>query len=280
MNAVPSQKELRALVIKMIPEWSEDALMDFNYLEGGFTNNNFVFERVHRNLTKKYVLRSPIMAQPLQDRASEFSIYQSLGPNISPELMAFDAESGAMITCYTEGELLVDLPSDCYEADKLVGYIRRLHYALPKTEKCYDLSALMKAYVPTFSEKDFPEVKKLNQHIPCHNDLNPWNIIVNSDTWITLDWESFGLNDPIFDIVTLCVGLKSSDKTLCDSVEQYCGHLDSIRLFHNLLSFWLREWGWAKHQISHGNNKTGIIEQERISSARLKELAKSRSLRP
>jgi len=278
MNLVPSEKELRALVIKIIPAWNEDKLMGFNYLEGGFTNNNFVFERVHRNVTKKYVLRSPIMAQPLHDRANELHLYQSLKENISPDLITFDQDSGAMITCYTEGELLVDSPPDCYEPDKLVEYIQRLHRALPKTENCYDLSALMKAYVPTFIEKDFPEVKKLNQQIPCHNDLNPWNIIVNSDKWITLDWESFGLNDPIFDIVTLCVGLKSTDKKLCDSVEQYCGNLDSTRLFHNLLSFWLREWGWAKHQISHGNNKTGIIEQERISSARLKELVNSRSL--
>ena len=80
MNIVPNEKELRAQIIKMLPEWSEDSLSGFKYLDGGFTNNNFVFERRYRNLTKKYVLRSPIMAQPLQNRDNEFDLYQSLDP--------------------------------------------------------------------------------------------------------------------------------------------------------------------------------------------------------
>ena len=126
---------------------------------------------------------------------------------------------------------------------------------------------------------NFPELRNLEQDVSCHNDLNPWNIIVNSTTWVTLDWESFGLNDPVFDVVTLCMGLNSTDKVLKDSVEQYCGTLDPIRLFDNLISFWLREWGWAKHQISMANKKNGIIDQERISYAKLKELANTRSLR-
>ena len=279
MNTVPSEKELRALINKMIPEWRPDSLSAFKYLDGGFTNNNFVFEHCYRNLTKKYVLRSPIKAQPLQSRSYEFHIYQSLNSDISPDLIAFDTDSGAMITRYVEGELLVDCPSSLHQPDKLVGYIKSLHTSLPRTEKRYDLSSLMSAYVPKFNETDFPELRKLEQYVSCHNDLNPWNIIVNSATWVTLDWESFGLNDPVFDVVTLCMGLNSTDTVLKDSVEQYCGTLDPIRLFHNLISFWLREWGWAKHQISQGNKKIGIIEQERTSYAKLKELASTRSLR-
>ena len=278
MNTVPDEKELRALIVKMLPEWCEDSLLGFKYLDGGFTNNNFVFERRYRKITKKYVLRSPVIAQPMQNRVNEFQLYQSLEAKISPDLIAFDTDSGAMITCYAEGELLVDCPSSYHEPDMLVGYIKSLHSSLPRTEKCYDLSSLMSAYVPTFNETDFPEIRKLEQYVSCHNDLNPWNIIVNSSTWVTLDWESFGLNDPVFDVVTLCLGLNSTDTVLKDSVEQYCGTLDPIRLFHNLISFWLREWGWAKHQISMANKKNGIIDQERISYAKLKELANTRSL--
>ena len=274
-----SEKELRASIIKLIPEWTEESILGFKYLDGGFTNNNFVFQRRYRNVIEKYVLRSPISPQPLQNRAYELDLYQSLAANISPELIAFDTSSGAMITRYAEGELLIDCPPNYHEPDNLVGYIKSLHKVLPRTEKCYDLSSLMSAYVPEFNQRDFPEIGRLEQDVPCHNDLNPWNIIVNPITWITLDWESFGLNDPVFDIVTLCVGLKSTDKTLYDSVEQYCGTLDPIRLFHNLLSFWLREWGWAKYQISRGNTKIGIIEQERSSHARIKELADPRLLK-
>tara|TARA_B100000886_G_C20022822_1_gene326623 strand:- start:44 stop:460 length:417 start_codon:yes stop_codon:yes gene_type:complete len=137
----------------------------------------------------------------------------------------------------------------------------------------------MLAYVPTFNENDFPEIRRLKQHTICHNDLNPWNIIVRAPTWVTLDWESFGLNDPVFDVVTLCMGLNLKDKALKDSVEQYCGAVDLGRLNDNLLSYWLREWGWAKYQVSRGNRKIGIIEQERSSYARIKELANSRPLR-
>ena len=263
----------------MIPEWREDSLLGFKYLEGGFTNNNFVFERGHCNVTEKYVLRSPVIDQPLQNRVDEFLLYQSLADNISPELIAFDVDSGAMITCYVEGRLLVDSPPGHHEPDKLVGYIRTLHNVLPRTEKCYDLSNLMSAYVPKFNERDFPEIRKLEQDVSCHNDLNPWNIVVDSPTWVTLDWESFGLNDPVFDIVTLCMGLNLTDKALNDSVEQYCGTLDPRRLYDNQLCFWLREWGWAKHQVSKGNTKIGIIAQERLSYAKIKELANFRSLK-
>ncbi len=279
MNIVPNERELRAKIIMMIPEWSEDSLSGFKYLDGGFTNNNFVFERHYGNLTKKYVLRSPVIAQPLQSRVNELELYQSLGANISPDLLAFDADSGAMITCYVEGQLLVDSSPGHHEPDKLARYIKSLHSVLPSTEKPYDLSGLMLAYMPTFNERDFSEIRRLEQYASCHNDLNPWNIIVNSPTWVTLDWESFGLNDPVFDIVTLCMGLNLTDKALNDSVEQYCGTLDPRRLHDNLLCFWLREWGWAKYQVSKGNTKIGIIEQERSSYARIKELAKFRSLK-
>ena len=263
----------------MLPEWSEDSLSRFKYLHGGFTNNNFVFERRYNNLTKRYVLRSPMIAQPLQNRVNEFSLYQSLRAGISPDLLAFDANSGAMITRYIEGQLLVDSPPGHHEPDKLARYIKSLHRSLPGTEKPYDLSGLMSAYVPKFNERDFPEIRKLEQDVSCHNDLNPWNIVVTSTTWVTLDWESFGLNDPVFDVVTLCMGLNLTDKALKDSVEQYCGTMDPKRLHDNQLCFWLREWGWAKYQVSKGNTKIGIIEQERMSYARIKELANSRPLR-
>ena len=276
-NIVPNEKELRARIIKMLPEWHEDSLSGFKYLDGGFTNNNFVFERRYRNLTKKYVLRSPVAAQPMQSRLNEFKLYQSLEANISPKLLAFDTDSGAMITCYVDGPLLCDSRPSHHEPDNLARYIKSLHSALPSTEKSYDLLSLMSAYVPTFNERDFPEIKRLKPLASCHNDLNPWNIIVNSPTWVTLDWESFGLNDPVFDVVTLCMGLNFTDKALKDSVEQYCGALDPRRLHLNLLSFWLREWGWAKYQISIGNTKTGIIRQERLSYARIKDMARFRS---
>ena len=272
-SRMPTERELKAQIIKMLPEWSEDSLSSFNYLQGGFTNNNFVFERRYSNLTKKYVLRSPIIAQPLQNRVNEFHLYQSLKDGISPELLAFDADSGAMITCYIEGQLLVDSPPGHHEPDKLARYIKNLHRSLPSTDKSYDLSGLMSAYVPEFKERDFPEIRKLEQDVSCHNDLNPWNIVVTSTTWVTLDWESFGLNDPVFDIVSLCMGLNLTDKALNDSVEQYCGALDSRRVRDNLICFWLREWGWAKYQVSRGNTKIGVIEQERSSYDRIKELA-------
>ena len=276
---VPDERELRAQIIKMLPEWSNDSLSGFKYLDGGFTNNNFVFERRYRNLTKKYVLRSPAISQPLQNRVNEFDLYQLLETSVSPDLLAFDTDSGAMITCYVEGQLLVDSPPGNHEPDKLARYIKGLHCALPNTEKSYDLSGLLAAYVPTFNVRDFSAIKRLERYAPCHNDLNPWNIIVQSPTWVTLDWESFGLNDPVFDIVTLCMGLNLTDKALKDSVEQYCGTLDPRRVQDNLICFWLREWGWAKYQVSRGNKKIGIIEQEKSSYARIKELTNFRPLK-
>ena len=108
--------------------------------------------------SEKICLSTPVRAQPLQNRVNELYIYQSLADNISPELIAFDTDSGAMITCYVEGQLLVDSPPVHHEPDKLVGYIRTLHNALPRTDKFYDLPNLMSAYVPEVNERDFPEI--------------------------------------------------------------------------------------------------------------------------
>ena len=64
------------------------------------------------------------------------------------------------------------------------------------------------------SRRDLPEQT-------THNDLNPWNILCATDGWRTLDWEWVGTNDPLFDLVTLGLGVQVDHPTLVEMARDY-----------------------------------------------------------
>ena len=108
----------------------------------------------------------------------------------------------------------------------------------------------------------------------CHNDLNPWNIIrSDDDRWVTLDWEWFGENDPIFDLVTLHQGLSLDDAILVELAGELLGNSQPQstrrRVRDAVAAFWLREYAWANAEVANGNDRDEIREQIRLSSEKL-----------
>ena len=155
------------------------------------------------------------------------------------------------------------------------AHAHRIHHCLPDAHRTYDLEKINAEYwindtPPTVVRNPPPELL-----ISCHNDLNPWNVIVTRDGWVTLDWEFVGGNDPLFDLVSLHQGLALTHETLRPFALAYLGtEPESFeqRLHSVQMAYWSRELGWAHFQIEQGNQRPEIYEQLRSSEAALESL--------
>ena len=247
----------------------------FEYLSGGYSNRNF---RVERN-AEAFVLRLPTRDRPYVDRGHEESFYRSNHRVRVPELVAFDGVTGNMLTCFESGPLLSDAE---VAHDLLIDYLLSLHAGLPDSGRRYDPMALAREYLlvgrPPGWVRRLAESSVWSPPVtaPCHNDLNPWNIVLKeSGRWVTLDWEWFGDNDPLFDLVTLHQGLALDDDLLSAMAERFAPGTIDERLGACLLAYWLREYAWAHAELSLGNVRDEIQTQLANTATKLKRFQSS-----
>jgi len=254
---------------RLRPSWALDSITDVAFLPGGYSNENFVF----RYQAQKYVLRIPRRAQPYVDHVQESRWYAKLPAHLTALPLAFEEKSGLMLTPWIEGKLLIDAWPDLNE-EHLIGYLQRLHQQLPATIRRYDVGELLAAYGCVGPEFTAESVASEALQ-PSHNDLNPWNILVTPTGWITLDWEFAGLNDPLFDLVSLHQGLNLSAENLPELAARLLrkSELDpdiSQRLSAAQRSYWLREFAWADFQLREGNRRAEIVAQKTQAASKLK----------
>ena len=256
---MPNASIIKA-IRQLMPTWQATDITSIEYLSGGYSNTNYAFNHA----SCRYVLRIPQVHQPYVDRVQEAVIYEQLPAGIGIRAIAASVETGAMITPWVEGPLLADV-GDKFSLATLAKYLQRLHTALPINNRHYDLERIdTEFWLPETPPFTAPETTHGNM-ITCHNDLNPWNIIVTEQGWVTLDWEFVGLNDPLFDVVTLHQGLELNTATLNELVALYFGTEDpshSLRTSNALRSFWIRELGWAQFQLQAGNTREEIVVQK------------------
>jgi hypothetical protein len=260
-------------VIALCPTWNPGHLANFQFLPGGYSNQNYQFR--HRD--ELFVLRVPDRTRPFNDRELEQAFYGSSPRILVPEIEAFDASTGVMISRWQSGPLLCDTRVD---PNSLVPYLKSLHRDLPPCPRRYDPVASARAQLSIgVPEKAIVEQAAALVWTPpdtavCHNDLNPWNIICTpSGEWMTLDWEWLAVNDPLFDLVTLHQGLFLDDDILEELSESLLGDaLSDERLRVCMNAFWLREYAWAHAELSQGNDRDEIHDQLRTSSRKLANL--------
>ncbi len=269
---------LTGIVSVLMPSWRAQDIGPFEYLSGGYSNENYRFAHAD----EWYVLRVPDRERPFVDREHEAKFYRQRPAVRTAELIALDRSSGFLITRFEDGVLLCDAQP---AIDRIADYARQLHAGLPASGRHYDPIALAREYLSEGSPPAW--IRQLADRlawrpsltIPCHNDLNPWNIIQpESGAWVTLDWEWFGDNDPLFDLVTLHQGLGLDWVSLYELAARYLdGPVDGERLQYCLNAFWLREYAWAHAERFHGNGRPEIEGQIANSAERLREFQSSSS---
>jgi thiamine kinase-like enzyme len=274
-------RALRATACRLMPDWSISELDEFHYLPGGYSNDNYRF----RYRSRHYVLRVPLNPKAEIDWRREHDFYRQPGGILRPGLVAMDTHDGTMISRWVTGELLSDARPD---NARLVTYTQNLHVNLAATatppERRYDPIQLARDYL-AIAPRQVPAMVAAQLHglefnpaasTLCHNDLNPWNVIAPAaevGTWVTLDWECPGLNDPVFDLVTLHQGLGRNMEELTALTEQLLQtQPDAERIASNLRAFWLREFCWAFAAWHQGNEREEIAEQMRNAEGQLAAL--------
>lgn len=302
---------LQETVQRLMPAWDQ-AIEDVQYLEGGYANANYRFSYSG----ERFVLRKPIPATLLssqQDTQAQTSaggltseirfralLKKQATLPIAP-LIAADVTCGEMITGFIDGRLLAEQKPSPEQA---CAYLSQLHEQLahvPVSES-YNLPSLISYWLP----QPPPWLERyLEDHSDwqlltdgplqcCHNDLNPWNILLSSEqpqAWTTLDWETASLAHPVFDAVTLHQGIAAALAEIevgaaaheiglnaatpeWPSLSEFCdlalAQPVSAELTKAALrSYWLREFAWAAAQLRQGSQNQAIAAQERLAQQQL-----------
>lgn len=238
------------------------------FLEGGWSNQNFLVSLDDR----KAVLR-------IKNRLTEPVGFESryFDNDLTPVLLAYDNITGDMITEYVEGRLLVESPIDPITA---ALYMQELHRYIPKYIRPYSVHLKINSYLVN-GKLDDPIAdiyEKLDWQpkwlTACHNDLNDWNVLKTDDGFCTLDWESAGENDPIFDIVGLCYGLEYSDEQFDTCIWAYQPNVNWEHVRRTRIVYQVREHAWALDRIWQGSTHEGILSQKVDTEQEILRLAK------
>ncbi len=266
---------IRAGVCRLIPEWEPGELFEFAYLPAGYSNHNFRFAR----RGQRYVVRAPLEPPAADSLLAERTVYDSLESLPLPDVVAMSGD-GWLVSRWVEGPLLVDAPP---APEDLVDFIQRVHESLHVDAAPYDPAARSLRYLATPGEAA-PDAKAVRiarnlewesgHTAACHNDLNPWNVIVSaSGDWVTLDWQSVGGNDPLFDLTTLHQGLGLAGEGLAALCEALLEEpVAASRVERLLTGFWLREYAWAFAALQLGNRRQEILDQLAVSLDQLNSL--------
>ena len=256
---------------RLMPAWRGRSAVRIEYLPGGYTNRNYRIDIDGAS----YALRIVDGGGPPRPGESRY-----LAVCRAPDVVGYDAETGHMLTRWIEGRSLADAPPTVAEAGR---YLADLHAEIPAGVRCYDYRSEIEDLFARSANADRGVAARFEalawsaaESRGCHNDLNPWNVIrVAPDAgadhaFRTLDWESAGDNDRLFDLVGLGLGLEwSIDQMAACSVAYNMTPIGNgspmqvtlDRLRQTVCAYRIREYAWAVAQIAAGNDRLEIREQ-------------------
>lgn len=248
-----------------MPSWRHLPVADIDYLPGGYSNRNY---RIVVD-GAGYALRL-VDAPPPRPRERRY-----LAIAAAPDLVAYDVQSGDMLTRWLDGATLAETPPTPAEAGV---YLASLHQQIPAGVRRYDYGREIEALFGRIGRVDagvaaaFERLDwSARECLGCHNDLNPWNVIrMHAGGFRTLDWEFAGDNDRLFDFAGLCLGLgwQAEATARCAAAYRRASaeaglpvQVDPARLHATVRAYQIREYAWAAAQLADGHDLPGIKAQ-------------------
>lgn len=169
----------------------------------GYCNVNYLL----KTDKKKYLLREFKLAGP--NRKLEFKVQQKAWQKgIAAKPCLLDEKNGLMICEFAEGSHKQKLSQK--ELKKLASVLQKLHCITIKT-KPINLKKSFTSMSPEIKKAFLTLKKHETEHVLCHNDLNPKNILF-SNIISLIDWEYAVINDCYFDLASVCIEFKLSKK--------------------------------------------------------------------
>lgn len=217
---------------------------DFSLLPyQGYCNENYTF----RMDGKTYLLRK-FKLQDV-DRKFEFKI-QNLAyqKGIAAQAIVLDEEAGLMIAEYLEGHHKEQLSEN--DLKQIAELLQKLH-AIETDAEPLKLQELFKTQ-PAEIQEAFQVISVCPvEHVLCHNDLNPKNILFSDDIKL-IDWEYAAINDRYYDLAAVSVEFKLTIQEESYLLQKYfiSGDRLSLKKFHTyktiyaaLCKQWFEEHG-------------------------------------
>lgn len=249
---------------------------------------------------KDYVLRVLNPAESIEIKQREITAATYAGKrSIGPSILYVSDNCSAMIMDYVKGQTLN--PSIIAEKENLQALLqtmKRLHEStgdFPRGWTVFErigiqLEMLLQSKIPVPTEAVNDALKKLGYIkeifkdellVPCHNDLNSLNILVEGKTFKFIDWADSGMDYVFNDLGYFALVNAVKEERHCELLELYLERLPSEQELHllklmkkvNMLRIFASNFPAYEPSIAD-------IEQRAKRKAELEEMLWERNLFP
>lgn len=194
--------------------------LDITLLEEGFSNRVY---RINWHCAPRLVVRLPSLNETVFgiDRETEIKVWRMAAENGLSSDVCWHNDEGVVASRFIAGETYSWTVKHCAASLASICESVKCLHQLPPIEWRYDVFRLMNGWLDYIhGHRNFVQVQEawLQVHrfykelivpdepkllVLAHNDLNPKNMLAQRDkTWL-IDWESAGMNDPLFDMAVL-----------------------------------------------------------------------------
>jgi thiamine kinase-like enzyme len=197
----------------IITLFGETQILAIEELQGGSASSVYQITLPDKDI----VLRIMDLEEDLSLRQNQINCYLIAAKmNIAPKCYFADAQSGIIVMEYVQAQSTIVSRQWLTHIAKLLHHIHSVKdFPLPHRQlfdymddligqlRAEELAPRLTAYFVEYAR--IRDILKLGLlRASCHNDLNSKNILFDGKNTYLIDWEAAGLEDPFFDLATIC----------------------------------------------------------------------------